>query len=99
MELVIFILVCYGISNIMVFSSVFKWWRDVWVRISPNFFGELFNCMMCLPYWIGMILSLMGFSPFLHYYETEMWIAMFIDGFLASGSVWLLHTLQEKLEK
>jgi hypothetical protein len=99
MILILFILISYGISNIMVFSSIFKVWRNFWVRISPNIFGELFTCMICLPVWVGIIISFLGMSPTLHYFDTPTWLGWILDGFLASGGVWLLHTLQESLEK
>jgi ABC-type polysaccharide/polyol phosphate export permease len=83
----------------MVFSSIFKKWRDFWLRVSPNFFGELFTCMICLPTWIGMILSYLGISVIDTYFQVPGFLTIILDGFIASGSVWLVHSLQEKLEK
>jgi len=99
MELLVFILICYGASNIMVFSSLFEKWRLFWNKISPNFFGDLFECMICLPFWWGVILSLAVYSPSAIYVGAEYIIlAAFLDGCLASGSVWFLHTIQEYME-
>ena len=102
MELFIFILICYGASNIMVFSSIFSKWRAFWVKQSPNFFGELFTCMICLPFWWGVIISFLGLSPFNFEFDqnfTMIVIYSLLNGFLGSGGTWLLHTLQEYLEK
>ena len=99
MELLIFILIAYGASNIMVFSSIFKKWRKIFLKISPNFFGELFNCMICLPFWWGVIISIFFYSPTLILSPDNIILTTFFDACLASGSVWLLHTLQENLEK
>lgn len=115
-SLLIFILVAYGASNIMVFSSIFKKFRN-FVGVDkevPTFFGKLFGCMMCLPFWWGVILSLCFFSPTymaasLYGFESPLaitwWftedvniLAAFLDGCLASGGVWLIHTYQESLE-
>jgi len=109
--LLTFILISYGASNIMVFSSIFVKWREFWDKISPNFFGKLFSCMMCLPFWWGVIISLCGISPTgaldmvsdvsffgLFVIPAEL-IITFFDACLSSGIVWLVHTLQEKLEK
>jgi hypothetical protein len=84
----------------MIFSSIFKPWRDFWVRISPKFFGELFTCMICLPFWIGVLLGIFIYSPVIQilWIQPE-WLGIFMDGCLASGSVWLVHSLQESLEK
>jgi hypothetical protein len=84
----------------MIFSSIFKGWRNFWSRISPNIFGELFSCMICLPFWIGILLSLFTFSiSYLYLGVTNVYISTFLDGCLTSGGIWLIHTLQEKLEK
>tara|TARA_R110000796_G_scaffold252137_1_gene385312 strand:- start:11190 stop:11486 length:297 start_codon:yes stop_codon:yes gene_type:complete len=98
MELLVFLLIAYGITNIMVFSTIFEKWRNFWVRVSPNFFGNLFTCMMCLPFWVGVLLSYFAF-PISGRYLDSMLLGIFLDGCLTSGSVWLIHTLQEKLEK
>lgn len=116
-QLLIFILVAYGASNIMVYGSIFAKFR---YRMgvdseNPKFFGKLFGCMMCLPFWWGVLLSLFFFSPTYmaasHAVESPLvtmgWvmgdevnlIATFLDGCLASGAVWLVHTIQEKLEQ
>lgn len=100
MEVIIFLLVAYGISNIMVHSSIFEWWRILWVKLSPNFFGELFQCMICLPFWVGAFISIMFLSLSSKYLNIDsMFLSAFIDGCLTSGGVWLIHTLQEKLER
>ena len=100
MGLIVFTLISYGASNIMVFSSLFKKWREFWLRVSPNFFGELFTCMICLPFWWGVILSLIVFSPAITYLGvTSILLGVFLDGCLSSGIVWLLHTVQESIEK
>jgi len=84
----------------MIFSSLFKKWREFWLRVSPNFFGELFTCMICLPTWWGFIISLLVFSPSIMYLGvSSIVLGMFLDGCLASGIVWLLHTVQESIEK
>ena len=112
LALLIFILVAYGASNIMVYGSIFGKFRDI-VGVNseePSFFGKLFGCMMCLPFWWGVLLSLFLFSPTLMsglmqdidvfglFTIHKELLATFFDGCLASGSVWLVHTLQEHLE-
>jgi len=100
MDLLVFILVSYGIANIMIYSSIFAKWREFWNNVSPNFFGELFSCMICLPFWIGIFLSFTLFSITGNYFNTpSLFISAFFDGCLASGGVWLVHNLQEKLER
>jgi hypothetical protein len=100
MKLLLFILICYGTSNIMVFSSIFSKWRTFWLKVSPNFLGELFTCMICLPTWCGIILSLLIFSPTMTFLGvSSIFFSALLDGIIASGAVWLIHTIQESLEK
>jgi len=109
-NLFIFMLVAYGASNIMVFSTIFSKWRTFFKvgSTNPGFSGKLFGCMMCLPFWWGVILSLLMFSPALSTGIQDIVIkgftfpkeilGTFFDGCLASGGVWFIHTIQEKLE-
>lgn len=109
-DLLVFALICYGASNIMVFGSNFRSWREFWKRISPTFFGKLFTCMICLPFWWGVILSITMSSPsewlngdevrtLFGYDIPNLYLFPFFDGCLASGVVWLIHTFQEALER
>lgn len=84
----------------MVFSSIFRVWREFWGRVSPKFFGELFMCMICLPFWLGIFLSMNGLEITNSYFDLlSPYIGWFFDGCIASGGVWFIHTIQEKLEK
>lgn len=112
MKLLIFLLVAYGISNILVFGSIFKFWRNFWSNINPNFFGTLFTCMICLPTYVGFFGSWLVWSP-TEYYDVvnkdlsfmglfiipKTLISVFLDGCLTSGAVWLIHSFQEATER
>lgn len=110
-KLLIFILVAYGASNIMVYGSIFRKFRN-FVGVNdrePGFFGKLFGCMMCLPFWWGVILSLLMFSPtsafelndltpFESFYIPKEVLTTFFDACLASGSVYAFNVLVEYFE-
>ena len=110
-KLLIFILVTYGASNIMVYGSIFHKFRS-FVGVNdrePGFFGKLFGCMMCLPFWWGVILSLLMYSPSFDIVgdmPVKIWIlnpetnylTTFFDGCLASGSVYAFNVLVEYFE-
>ena len=105
MSIILTILVCYGICNIIVYGSIFEGLRDKLNLYSPDFWGKLFSCMMCLPFWVGAFLStstqLLGytqFSPLTHYGLDNFFIAIFLDSCLLSGTTWLIHTIQEYFE-
>jgi len=105
MELLLIILVGYSISNIIVFGSIFEGMRETADAYSPNFFGKLFSCMMCTPWWVGLFLSMGSqisgyteFSPFYGNGLDNIYLSLFLDSCLISGTTWLIHTIQEKLE-
>jgi len=105
MELLLIILVGYSISNIVVFGSIFEGLRKTAQYYSPTFFGKLLSCMMCTPWWVGFFLSVGSqitgyteFSPFYNYGVEIPYISVFLDSCLISGTTWLIHTVQEKLE-
>ena len=99
-----FLLLSYGITNIAVYGSIFKGWRDFWNKVNPGFFGSLFSCPLCFSTWVGFILSFLflqfGYvTPMLAYGVTYLPLTIFLDGCLTSGGVWLIHTIQECFER
>ena len=107
MKLVLFLLIAYGISNILIFGSIFKWLRNFLNTINPGFFGALIGCFICLPTWVGFAGSAFIWSPTEYYgvVTGDVWIfskglvSVFLDGCLTSGAVWLMHTFQESMER
>tara|TARA_R110000824_G_scaffold31485_1_gene102391 strand:+ start:365 stop:736 length:372 start_codon:yes stop_codon:yes gene_type:complete len=105
MELLLIILLTYGISNIIVFGSIFGNLRDFAQTYNPNFLGALLSCMMCTPFWVGFILSLSfqltgygNFSPLYNNGLENIYLSVFLDACLLSGTTWLIHTFQEHFE-
>lgn len=104
-NLIIFILASYGISNILVYGSVFEWLRNLIGKMGtgPVSLHKLFTCMMCMPTWVGFILSFVLQSngvetPFVSYGLDNLWLVIFFDGVLASGSVYTLNVIVEYFE-
>lgn len=106
MGLLIFILLSYSISNIIVFGSILEGFRNFWVRVNPSFFGKLFNCMMCTPFYVGLGLSVGSYLTGLKQFSPtsslglDIWfLSIFLDSCLSSGTTWLIHTVQEWFER
>ena len=97
MEIFIWILSAYGMSQIIVFGSIFENFRQ-WLIRNSKFFGDLVQCMMCTSTWVGFFLSLTLFSPTASVI-TIPYTNIFFDGMLASGSVWALNAIVEWFEK
>lgn len=108
----IFSIVAYGISNHFVYAHgpmhLYDKIRDLAAKIHPNL-GELFQCMICFPTWVGFILSAanswllptLALTPMMLVLGSfaPWWIIMILDGFFASGIVWLINTVQEAFER
>jgi hypothetical protein len=105
MNTLLFILIAYSFSNIVVYGSIFAGLREFLNKVNPSFFGTLFSCMICFPTWVGFLLSLIFFSPTLHYgledfyFIPKEFLSVFFDGLLASGTTWFIHTYQEMAER
>ena len=103
MELLYWTLASFGLSNIIVYGKIFQTQRD-YITSHSNFFGSLINCIMCFSFWSGIILSLI-YSPsnaLLFNFNTSLpliLLSSFIDGLYSSGSVYLINTIIEKLER
>ena len=101
---IFFILVCYGISNIIVFGSLFDGMRKYFDKINPDFLGGLVGCMMCTSFWVGFMVSML-YSPtvdIIGLSDTSislLFITVFLDACFASGTVWLVHNFEEMLER
>lgn len=97
MELFIFIIACYGASNIVVFGAIFESLQDHFASkadksVVCNWISILIGCMMCISFWFGVLLSVIYYSPA----GPEPW-ALWVNGCLASGSTWLLYSWQDYL--
>lgn len=97
MELLIAILVAFGITNIVTQSSIFYPMRE-WLGKNINdpdfgklskFFYKLVNCPMCFGFWVGILVgAVVGPFPF--------WNVIF-NGALYSGTCWIIFCLTQFL--
>jgi len=103
MNLLIFILICYGACNNLIYGSIFEGFRNFLSKFGTggNSIHKLFTCFMCLGTWMGFVISAIllfsGNNTPLNI--NNVWLSIFLHGLLSAGGVWLLHTLQEALER
>ena len=71
MTLIEFILICWGMTQILAIGRVFNWVR-------PDYY--LFKCPMCVGFWVGILVS--GVS---NYPELTV-IDVFFYGCISSGT-------------
>jgi hypothetical protein len=109
MNILIWILIAYGMSNILVYGSIFQSPRDYVKHLGYNtnsifsaffrFLSDLTSCMMCCSTWVGFFLSLTFYSPSHSLIGTNQWYSIFLDGMLASGAVWGINSIIEWFEE
>ena len=108
METIIFILICYGACNNMIYGSVFEGWRNFLVNFGTGGYSlyKLFTCFMCLGTWMGFVVSLLMYhfdyghkTPVGSIGITNIYLMTFLNGLLSAAGVWLTHTIQEALER
>ena len=84
MELLTFILVAYGLTQILVYGSILKP-----IRPTKGKLGELFQCPMCMGFWVGFFLCVI--SPFTPLFTFEPnFVTPILLGCLSSGTSYVL---------
>lgn len=106
----IFMLVCYGLTSIVVESGISKPLRDLVGQI-PLIGRTLYDpgdqtgpdgllaCPRCVGTWVGAMLPLLGVSAFALPAALSGSIAIAVHGFIGSAVCWILHIIAERLER
>ena len=112
MEVFIYIISMYGLTNLLVYGDgpfhILTKMRNFF-EIKFPMIGRMLDCMMCTSFNIGWMLSLVNIlfmpyfmlTPFMYMLQgvTSYWyLIMLFDACFTSGAVWLLHTFQEMCE-
>jgi hypothetical protein len=86
-ELIYFILSAFGITQILVYGSIFER-----LRPSKDVLGGFFHCPMCLGFWVGVFLF--GINPYteLFTYDLKIINGVLLGG-LSSGTSYTLSML------
>ena len=87
MELIWFILACYGMTYVLVFGSIFNL-----VRPSKGIFGGMFHCPLCMGFWVGVFLWSLNGATELFNFEYSLTNA-FICGCVSAGTSYFLSML------
>jgi hypothetical protein len=107
--LLVWLLIAYGQSNIMVYGSIFNGVRDklnYWGQGEHlpfnglgRFISDLIGCMMCTSTWVGFFLSIAFYSPSHELFKVHEAASWFFDGMLSSGFVWGFNAVVEWFEE
>jgi hypothetical protein len=110
-SIIMYVLFAYGLTNLLVYGTgpfdVLSKFRQ-FARRMLNTLGDMLDCMMCTSTNVGWIVSLLNIlfisvplTPMMVLYSSVLpwYIIIFGDACITSGAVWLIHTLQEYLER
>ena len=87
MSLIVFILASHGLTQILVFGSIFDS-----IRPTTGKLGELFQCSMCVGFWVGVLVYGLSFYTELFTFELNA-VNPFLLGWLSSGTSYILSQL------
>jgi hypothetical protein len=82
-DLIYFILCSFGLTNILVYGSIFN-------KIRPK--HHFFHCPMCMGFWVGVFLLVTNRFTELFMFEHSVFNA-FLLGCLSSGTSYILAML------
>jgi len=108
-QLLIFMLVAYGMTTILVYGSIFNglrqsihnWGNSDYMAFNGlgKFISSLISCVLCTSTWVGFFLSLVFFSPIHNFIGLNEYLSVFFDGMLSAGSVWAINAIVEWFEE
>jgi hypothetical protein len=107
-QLLLWMVMAYGMTNIIVYGSIFNGPRNFINKASSTpkyplrgffiFVSDMIKCMMCASTWIGFFFGIFLYSPVHQILGVTPWASWFFDGMLASGSVWAINSIIEWYE-
>ena len=108
-NLIIWVLISYGLMNIVVYSKIFEpmrlnfyyWGNNPFKPFNKigKFLYEMTDCAMCFSVWGGFFLSFVLFSPAHLYLGVPTYLSWFFDGIFSSGIVWIINSIVEFFEE
>jgi hypothetical protein len=108
-QLILWMVMTYGMSNILVYGSIFNTPRNYIFNEADYgngffkgffvFLKDMLKCMMCTPTWVGFFFGIFLYSPVHEMLGVTKIISWFFDGMLASGSVWAINSIIEWFEE
>ena len=84
MDLLYFVLAAYGLTQILVYGTIFDS-----VRPTKGKLGELFHCPLCLGFWVGIFLWALNGQTELFNFDYNI-LTAFLCGCLSAGTSYFL---------
>lgn len=87
MDLLYFVLVAYGMTQVIVGGSIFNK-----IRPPKEKFGGFFHCPMCMGFWVGVFLwSINGLTELFSF--DYNYINFLLLGSLSSGTSYIMYSM------
>jgi hypothetical protein len=96
-NLILFILLNFGISFIITNSFLFQGFRNYVNKIEPKLLGKLVTCILCAGVWIGFLLSLV-YSPSFMIFTHIRIISIFLDGIFGGITSYIICVILDWLK-
>jgi len=90
MELLYFVLACYGLTFILVYGKIFESIRPK--KNPEKMWTLLFHCPLCMGFWVGCILFLINGGTELFTFDYTI-TNFFICGFISAGTSYALSMI------
>ena len=87
MQLIMFVLTCYGLTLILLYGSIFNS-----VRPTTGVLGKLLKCPLCAGFWVGIIVLLISQHSQLITYELSL-VNCLLLGWLSAGTSYFLDMI------
>ena len=107
-QLLVWTVMAYGITNIVVYGSIFNGPREFireWAESDKpfneyaEFVMKMTSCPMCFATWFGFFAGLFLYSPTNQILGVNNYSSWFFDGMLSSGGVWIINSIVEWFEE
>jgi hypothetical protein len=107
-QLVLWSIMAYGITNIVVYGSIFSGPREFIRKWSESglpfnsmatFIKNMTSCPMCFGTWFGFFAGIFLYSPVHEILGVNPYFSWFFDGMLSSGAVWAINSIIEWFEQ
>jgi hypothetical protein len=93
MQLLVFLLACYGVTNIITISRLFRGVR-AWIGRRSETAGHWIECPMCIGVPVGAAWSLVGLTP-----PADLGYAgnAIVGAAVSSGWCWMVRVVMHRL--
>lgn len=107
-KMFIWVMLCYGLTNIVVFGTIFTKFREFFnkwggssnlFKFIGKFIYKIVTCPMCFGLYVGVFYGIILYSPTHQIFGTSEYISWFFDGILSSGVVWIINSIVEFFEE